>query len=105
MLGLSGIVLPPSRTAARYAIARAFSSPGLGGVVDSACACLELRYRNESNVWIQPVALTRLVFDEQMFGRLLAEFLFIAFVHRGAATAHALSNRPLIELEAVGQLV
>jgi len=66
---------------------------------------LEFRYRNESNARIQPVALTRLVFDEQMFGRVLAEFLPIAFVQRGATTAHPLSNRRLIELEAIGQLV
>jgi hypothetical protein len=49
--------------------------------------------------------LTRLVFDEQMFGRILAEFLLILFVHHGAAMSHSLSNRPLIELEAIGQLV
>src|SRR5262245_66914 len=68
-------------------------------------ALLEFRYRNESNVWVEPVALTRLVFDEQMLGRLLAESLLVAFAHRGAAAAHALSNRPLVALEAFGQLV
>src|SRR5712675_1760815 len=66
---------------------------------------LEFCYRNESNVWIQPIALTPLVLDEQMFGRVLAKFLLVAFAQRDAATAHSLSNRPLSELEAVGQLV
>ena len=84
---------------------RGSSCDSLGRLMRRGRALLELRYRNGSNVWIQPVALTRLVFDEQMFGRLLAEFLPIAFVHRGAATAHSLSNRPLMELEAIGQLV
>ena len=68
-------------------------------------ALLEFCYRNEANVWIQPIALTRLVLDEQMFGWVLAKFLLIAFTQRDAATAHSLSNRPLSELEAVGQLV